>query len=199
MRVKIKKEGKLKTYKLIESWSDVTLEKWLQILKLENSNNSTEAIETIVALSNIPKDLIAKIPLSDVCVIMSKITELQKDINNKLEKTFTIDEVEYGMHPNMDVLTLGEYADIENLIKLGIEKHLPELMAILFRPVVARKNDAYTIEAYDGEIDIRAEIMKSMSAEQVQNALVFFWHFGKSVLIALQLFSAEILNQKKEK
>ena len=32
MKVKIKKKGKQKTYNLIDSWSDVTLEKWLKVI-----------------------------------------------------------------------------------------------------------------------------------------------------------------------
>ena len=35
--------------------------------------------------------------------------------------------VEYGFHPDLDSITLGEYADIETFIKNGIEKNLPEL------------------------------------------------------------------------
>ena len=64
--------------------------------------------------------------------------------------------------------------DIETFIKQDIEKNLPEVMAILYRPIVEEKNKVYTIQAYDGNIAIRAEEMRKMSAEQVQSALVFF-------------------------
>ena len=51
-------------------------------------------------------------------------------------------------------------------------------MAILYRPIVEETDSGiYTIEAYDGNIAIRAEQMRKMSAEQVQNALVFFYLF----------------------
>ena len=47
-----------------------------------------------------------------------------------------------------------------------MNQHMPELMAILYRPVVEEAgNGIYTIEAYDGNIAIRAEQMKKMSAE----------------------------------
>jgi len=197
MKVKIKKDDKEKSYDIIDSWSDVTLEKWLRILDLKDKSNSEEAIATIVALSNIPQDLVRQLPLSDVSTIMSSITEMQKQQDTKLKKRFFVEGIEYGMHPNLSAITLGEYADIEHYIKLGIEKHLPEVMAILFRPVIARKNDAYTIQAYDGDISIRAEILKTMSAEQVQNALVFFWHLGKSVLKATQSFSIAVQKENK--
>ena len=188
MKVKIKKEGKKKTHNLINSWSDGTLEKWLQIIDLETGSKTKEAEETITALSDIPKKLVKELPLRDAALIMSKIAELQSEQDTVLKKVFEIEGVEYAMHPNLDDITLGEYADIESFIKDGLEKNLPELMAVLFRPVTERNGDAYTISAYDGNITIRAEEMKKMSAEQVQSALVFFYHLGSVFSKTLPLF-----------
>ena len=56
MKVKIKKEGKAKEYNLISSWEDVTLEKWLKLVEVETESKTKEALETIAALSNIPRD-----------------------------------------------------------------------------------------------------------------------------------------------
>ena len=74
---------------------------------------------------------------------------------------------------------------------------LPEIMAILYRPIVEEKNDVYTIKAYDGDIRIRAEQMKQMSAEQVQSALVFFYTFANESLQTLQSFLTERLKEMK--
>jgi hypothetical protein len=149
MKVKIKKEGKQETYNLINSWSDVTLEKWLEVIDLETGSKTEEAEETIAAFSDIPKKLIKELPLKDVAIIMSKIAELQGEQETVLKKTFEIEGVEYGMHPNLDDLTLGEYADLETFIKNGIENNMPEVMAVLFRPIKEKNGSAYTIAAYD--------------------------------------------------
>lgn len=191
MQVKVKKEGKQETYNLIDSWSDVTLEKWLKIVDLETGSKTEQAEETIAALSNMPKDLVKELSLRDVAVIMGKIAELQSKQDTTLKKVIEIDGVEYGMHPNLDDITLGEYADIETFIKNGIEKNMPELMAVLFRPVKERNGEAYTIKAYDGDITIRAEQMKKMSAEQVQSSMVFFWSLGNELLKILPLYLME--------
>ena len=74
------------------------------------------------------------------------------------------------------------------MVKVGLEDNLPELMAILFRPVIDRKGETYKIEAYDGDITIRAEVMKKMSSEQVQSALVFFWNFVQELSSSLQSY-----------
>ena len=190
MKVKIKKEGKQKTYNLINSWSDVTLAKWLQIIDIETGSKTKEAEETIAALSDIPQ-LIKELSLRDVAVIMGKVAELQSKQDTVLKKVIKIDGIEYAMHPDLSEMTLGEYADIETFIKGGLEKNMPELMAVLFRPIKEKSGDVYVIDAYDGNITIRAEEMKKMSAEQVQSVLVFFYHLGNELLRTLPSYLME--------
>ena len=195
MKVKVKKEGKVKEFKLISSWKDVTLEKWLKLIDFETGTKTEEATETIAALSNIPKQLIKELALKDVAVLMSKIAKLQQKQDTKLKKIIEIEGIEYGFHPDLDSITLGEYADIETFIKNGIENHLAELMAVLYRPIKEKKNDIYIINSYDGNIRLRTEEMKKMSAEQVQSALVFFYTFGKELSTILPSF---LMEQMKE-
>tara|TARA_R110002050_G_scaffold60752_3_gene134628 strand:+ start:601 stop:1242 length:642 start_codon:yes stop_codon:yes gene_type:complete len=195
MKVKIKKEGKTEDFNLISSWTEVTLESWLKLIDFHEGSKTEEAEGTIAALSNIPKDLIKQLELKDVAIIMGKIAELQQEQDSSLKKIIQIDGKEYGFHPDLDSITLGEYADIETFIKNDIEKNLPELMAVLYRPITEKKNDVYTIEAYDGNIQIRAEEMKKMSSEQVQSALVFFYRLGKKLSEILPLY---LMQQLKE-
>jgi hypothetical protein len=198
MKVKIKKEGKVKEFKLINSWSDVTLETWLKLIDFETGTKTEEAEATIAALSDIPKQLIKELALSDVAVIMSKIGELQQKQDTKLKRIIEINGVEYAFHPDLDSISLGEYADIEQFIKNGIDKNLPELMAVLYRPIKIKKSDTlYIIDAYDGDIRLRAEEMKLMSAEQVQSALFFFYNLGKVLSEILPLYLMERLKETK--
>ena len=197
MKVKIKKQGKTKEFKLISKWEDVTLEKWLKLIDFHNGTKSKEAEETIAALSNIPKDLIKQLELKDVAVIMGKLSELQAKQDSSLKRVIEIEGKRYGYHPRLDEITLGEYADLETMIKNDIEKNMPEVCAILYRPIVEENNDVYTIEAYDGNISIRAEEMKKMSAEQVQSALVFFYHLGKELSLTLPLYLMDRLKEMK--
>ena len=198
MKVKIKKEGKVKEFKLISSWKEVTLSKWLKLIDFHNGTKSEEAEETIAALSNIPKDLIKQLELKDVAVIMSRVAELQAEQDSSLKRIIEIDGKRYGFHPNLDEITLGEYADLETMIKNDIEKNMPEVMAVLFRPIVEETNKGvYTIEAYDGNITIRAEQMKKMSAQEVQSALVFFYNLGKELSRTLPLYLMERLKEMK--
>ena len=197
MKVKIKKQGKTESFNLISSWSDVTLETWLKLVDFETGTKTEEATETIAALSDIPRRLVKELALSDVANIMSKVAELQAKQDKKLKRIIEINDIEYGFHPDLDSITLGEYADIEQFIKNGIESNLPELMAVLYRPVKEKKNDIYIIDAYDGDIRLRTEEMKQMSAEQVQSALVFFYTLGKVLSEILPLYLMDQLKETK--
>ena len=188
MKVKIKKANKVKQFKLINKWSDVTMETWLKLIDFKQGTKTKQVKETILALSDIPIDLINKLEIKDVSLIMEYLSELQASPKNNLNNIIKIEQVEYGFHPDLNSITLGEWSDIESFIKNGLEQNLPEIMAILYRPVIEKENNIYTIQSYDGDITIRAEHMKKMSAEQVQSALVFFWTLGKELLKILELY-----------
>ena len=198
MKVKIKKEGEEKEFNLINNWDDVTLERYIKLVHLDNKSLLEQALHQIDTLTDIPKKLVKQLGVKEVAVILEKLSELQKQ-DSYLKNIILLDGVEYGFHPNFDELTLGEYADIEMLFKDDINKNLPELMAILYRPVTKKgKNGVYDIEAYDGNISIRAEEFKQMKANMVQGALLFFWSLGSDLLRILPSFLTQRLKEMKE-
>ena len=198
MEIKIKKKGKVKKFKLINSWQDVTLDKWLKLINFASETKTKEAEETIAALSTMPKQLIKQLELKDIATIMSKLSELQQKQNTSLIRIIEIEGKRYGYHPDLSSITLGEWADLETFIKEDVEKNLPEIMAVLYREIIEEtKSGIYTIAAYDGNISIRAEKMKKMSAEQVQSALVFFYNFVNELLMIMPSFLMELLKGTK--
>tara|TARA_R110000787_G_scaffold105652_2_gene213123 strand:- start:3350 stop:3991 length:642 start_codon:yes stop_codon:yes gene_type:complete len=196
MKIKIKKGSDSLTYNLIDSWKDVTLEQWAKLVSIKTETKCDEAMETMDILASIPQQVLRELSLSDVSKLLSKIALMQQTDRSEFVRRFTHNGTDYGFHPNLDDITLGEYADIETLIKDGLEKNLHLLMAILYRPVTEFKNDAYTIEPYDGNITLRAEDMKSMSADEVEHSMVFFWNLGKQLLVNMPLYLMELARNK---
>ena len=199
MKVKIKKKDKVKEFNLIKSWSDVTLEKWLKLIDYTTKSKTHEALSMISELSDIPKKIIRQLEIADVVSILNQLTKIQNEKDTSLKNVIEINNVKYGFHPDLNSLTLGEYADLETYLSKNTEKYMPEIMAILYRPIEEEgDNDIYTIEAYDGNIRLRAEQMKQMSAEQVQSALVFFYNIVSVSLMIMQLYLTEQVKEKKK-
>ena len=192
MQVKIKKDGKQKNYNLINSWEDVTLEKWSKLINSKTKSKTKEALETISVLSDIPAKLIKELKISDVSVILSKIAELQSKANSTLRRIIKVDGVAIYIESSLSGISLGEYADLETYIQNGVEKNLPNIMAVLYRPIVEKKNKFYTITSYDGSgVRVRAEKFKQMKANDVNSALVFFWHFVKKLFQTMPSYLME--------
>jgi hypothetical protein len=197
MQVNIKKDGKRNTYNLINSWNDVTLEKWAKLITMDSKSKSKEALDTISLLSDIPKKLIKELGINDVSNILNKIAELQKDANSKLRRIIVVDGIEYGFHPDLSEICLGAYADIETYIQAGIENNLAKIMAVLYRPIVEKNGKKYSIIAYNGsEVRMRAEKFKKMKAKDVNSSLVFFWTLGNELSTILPLYLTERVNQE---
>ena len=191
MKVRIKQDGKKKEFNLIKKWEDVTLDRWVKLISHKGKTKSADARVTIEALSDIPATVIDKLDLATIVVILNSLATMQKSENSSLREIIEIEGKEYGYHPDLDSITLGEFADLETYMQ-DMEKNLPEIMAVLFRPIVAKEGDYYQIEAYDGEIKLRAEVMRKISAEKVQDALVFFYNFGEILLLNMASSSIKL-------
>ena len=192
MQVKINKEGKKTNYNLIKSWDDVTLDKWVKLISRKEKTKTQDALDTISVLSDIPKKLINELAIGDVAILLKKISDLQAKEDTKLKKIIKLDNVEYGFHPNLEEITLGEYADIETYLKNGLEDNLTKLIAVLYRPITERDGKDYSIEAYGiSDSRMRAKKFEKMKARDVNSSLVFFWTLGKELSIILPLYLME--------
>jgi hypothetical protein len=192
MRLKINKDGKESVYTMINSWNDVTLDKWIKLISNKEKTNSQEALDLISTLSDMPKKLIKELSINDISLIMNKIAALQNKAESKLKSIIKVNDIEYGFHPNLEDITLGEYADLETYLKDGIQNNLTKIMAVLYRPITEKDGNNYSIEAYGkSDLRMRAEKLKKMKAEDVNNSLVFFWIFVKELLKCLQQYLME--------
>ena len=199
MRLQINKDGKESVYTLINSWSDVTLDKWIKLISKKEKTTSQEAIETLSVLTDIPKKLIKELSINDVAAIMKRISYLQEKADTSLKRIIKINNIEYGFHPNLEEITLGEYADIETYLKNGLEDNLTKLMSVLYRPITERDGDNYSIEAYGlSNARMRAEKFKKMKAADVNSSLVFFWTLGNELSTILPLYLMERMEEVKQ-
>ena len=198
MQVTINKDGKENKFTLINSWKDVTLETYAKLIKYKKKSNTDEAFTLINNMSDIPRKFAQSLSLKDITELLSNMANLQVLEDNELKGIIRVGKKNYGFHPNLDEITMGEYADLEHFIEDGYINHLPEIMAVLYRPVVSRDGNNYTIEAYDGNIEERVKLFKNMRASEVQTALVFFWNFGSELLLTLQSYLMKTKLMKKE-
>lgn len=178
---------------LPENISEITLRQFLRYEELQGRdlddyNFNKRKIEIF---TNIPFKQIDNVRGVDAERILNQI---DKALNTDVEfvNRFEMKGIEFGFIPNLDKMTLGEYADLS---KHGVDKEsLHNLMAILFRPVIKTSKDRYEIMAYNGSEEY-AEMMKDIPLNIVNGALVFFYNLANELQEATQKFLSEELQR----
>ena len=196
MKVNVKKEGGTQEYHIINDWSDVTLEKWATLIAGQKvaKGKAAEAISNITSLSDMPANILKELSLADVSKLMAKLADIQSRAKSELVNKITVNGKEYGFHPNLEEITLGEWADLEHCIEQGLQDNMHKIVAILYRPIKETKGNWYSIEPYEVESKrVREQEFKAMGAAEVESALLFFWTFVRELLNLLPLFLTEKL------
>ena len=120
-----------------------------------------------------------KLPVSSFSEIIEDLTSALSE-DTPLVKRFWFrgsngTEVEFGMVPDLNNLSFGEYIDLDKYISDWKQRH--KAMAVLFRPITKKKKDLYDIEDYEGS-DKYADYMKHMPLNVALGAVVFFYRLG---------------------
>ena len=105
--------------------------------------------------------------VQDITIHLSKVFKEQP----KFQRTFTLNDYEFGFIPNLEDITFGEYIDLETNLKSIDTLH--KAMAVLYRPVIEKKKDKYLIEEYESSANY-AEVMKFAPLGVALAAKVFF-------------------------
>ena len=158
-----------------ETLSEITLKQYQDFILLDKEMDEDAylmAIDKIFVIGDLVH--IEKLPLKKLNEIFETITNLFATEKNKFTNIIKIDAVEYGLVPNLDELSIGEVADIEEYFKQGYEKNLHNILAILFRPITQKFGKLYNIQTYNGTGDRPAIFQEMFPCDILQGVLVFF-------------------------
>tara|TARA_R110002020_G_scaffold183360_4_gene379645 strand:- start:5619 stop:6209 length:591 start_codon:yes stop_codon:yes gene_type:complete len=178
-----------------EGWDEITLKAYQRYMLTQNTDNSNSVkiVQMISAFCRISTEEASKINLKDLALVTNKLNKiLSVDVTN-FTQIFELNKVKYGFIPNWEEITIGEYVDLEELIKLGFWENVHKIMAIFYRPVIAQKdNNEYIIEDYTPN-EGRAKDFLGLSMDLVLGCTSFFLLLG----VELQGVLSSSLTQKK--
>jgi hypothetical protein len=170
---------------------DITLNQWVTFQKTVKLD-MTEDVISIHLVS-----IFCNIPLQDVLTINSKdfkeiVTTVAKTIESTpiFKQRFTYNGIEYGMIPNLDQMTAGEYMDMDKYFGTDPLR----FMSVLFRPITKKSFDTYQIEPYKGSNDK----LNDAPVEYYLGANVFFYNLKNELLNATNHYFQQLKQADKE-
>tara|TARA_R110000822_G_scaffold260762_2_gene385576 strand:- start:43 stop:696 length:654 start_codon:yes stop_codon:yes gene_type:complete len=162
------------TIDIPSSLNDITLGQYKEFLNIQKNIKDEKFLEVKMI------EIFCKLKSSQVMLLKVKDSEkISKIINDifdkkpKLVTHFKIKNKEYGFHPQLDELTLGEYIDLDTYI--GDWENMEKTMNVLYRPVIAKLKDKYSIDEYKVET---SEALLNMPMDAVLSSIFFFWNLG---------------------
>jgi hypothetical protein len=156
------------------SLKDITLRDYKKFLDVEKENKDDRFLNAklIHIFCKISLEKVMLLELSDAEDIVKTISDM---FNEKpaLVKKFKIGKTEYGFHPELDSLTLGEYIDLDTFI--GDWDNMEKAMNVLYRPILVSLKERYSIDEYN--VETSAEAL-DMPMNAVMSAIFFLWNLG---------------------
>jgi len=144
------------TLSIPQSYGDISLKKWLEFQKeLKNYEGDEAAMNALMLsyLCGLEPTYLKGIAIDDYAIIKSELESFLSNTDLPLQKIIRIGDIEYGFEPNLSQMTYGAYADITSFKELTIDDNWAKIMSILYRPIVHKKGEMYSIQSYKGEMD----------------------------------------------
>ena len=187
-----------------ETLRDIKLSQWQKYIEILEKNKDAELTgflekKLLGIFCGVELKDIDRIGLS---VFDNTIQHLSNVLNSKPElvKTFKMTgtddvTVEFGLIPNFDKMSYGEFVDLEKY--LFVDKDLHRAMAVMYRPVKLKSKGSYLIHDYNGT-DYLAEVMKNTPLDVALSARVFFYRLATKLSNFTMAYTLKELQQKQE-
>ena len=193
MEIKLEVPNELKAIKLKD------YQKYFKIA-LDNEGASAEFLD--IKMLEIFCDLkykdISSLPVgsfNDVVKMMAELFLNKTPLVRRFEMTGSDGvTVEFGLIPNMDKMTMGEYIDLNSY--LDEVDDLNKAMAVLYRPIHKdfKNRDNYKVGSYQGTEEF-SDIMKDMPLGIALGAKVFFYRLGIKLSRRMMHYSHRLLEE----
>ena len=156
------------------SLNEITLRQYKQFLDIQKENKEDRFLNAkmIQVFCKVNLEQVMRLKLSDSESIVEIISDMFEQ-KPALVKKFKLGKTEYGFHPELDAMTLGEYIDLDTFISDW--DNMEKAMNVLYRPVLVSVKERYSIEDYN--IDTASDML-DMPMDAVMSAVFFLWNLG---------------------
>lgn len=164
-------------FKIIDDWSDVSVEKYIQIANLHTKMNELVEeeflIEFIKIISTIEEDFINNLYEDDLLFFIELMNNFNLNELKPIKANHFIFDNKLYSYNDIGKLTLGEKISLKLLEKNNSSEHDTwlNILSILIRPATKITNefneDVYEVSKFEGDIDIinkRKELVKQIPA-----------------------------------
>lgn len=158
-----------------QNYNDITLGEFVRYHSLKSD------VERVMLITGASKKTVESWQASTIETIVNEYANALENGAPRLDYVVK-GETDLGFVPDIDALSLREHIDLDTYAQAIWKNqeqldysHLPNLMAVLYRPIKNRFGKYYELEMYDVDrVKYYIEAVKSLTMAQVNGVLVFF-------------------------
>ena len=160
--------------KIPTSLNEITLRQYKHFLKISEDVKSDNFMNAkmVEIFCSLKLAEVMKLEVNAVDEIVEMISKLFEQ-KPALVTRFELNGTDYGFHTGLDNMSLGEYIDLDN--NIGDWPNIERAMNVLYRPVVSKLKEKYSIAEY--EVGNEADIL-DMPMNAVLSSVFFLWNLG---------------------
>ncbi len=154
--------------------SEITLKQYKAFLQVQETekNDKIYNAKVINIFCNIKMEEVMLLKLNDVTDITNIIYNLFEQKPSLVSK-FKLNGIEYGFIPQLDDISFGEYIDLDTYI--GDWDNIDRAMNVLYRPILVRLKEKYSIDKYVIE---NHKNLENMPMNAVLSSIFFLLNLG---------------------
>jgi hypothetical protein len=159
------------------SWADVPLKTYLELQKgLKNYEGEEEAQQALLLdlLCGLDPSYVRSLSVESYNAVTAELGKFMGNTESPFQKWIWINGVEYGFEPNLSKMSYGAYLDITKYDTLTIDENWANIMSILYRPVIKKDKNHYSIQPYDGVQ--KSELFMDVTMDVHFGTLFFFYN-----------------------
>ena len=154
--------------------SEITLRQYQKFVKIAENNTNDNFIRSKML------EIFCGVPLTDAYKMKMNsvfaVTDILEDVLTAkpvLVNRFNLGGIEYGLIPDFDEMSLGEYIDLDN--NVSDFQNIQVAMNVLYRPIKDSNKDLYNIVEYTTD---NPQKMLDMPLDAVLGSLFFLMNLG---------------------
>jgi hypothetical protein len=176
------------TLTIPDSLDEITLKQYKHFLTITKDLDGEFFKQRMIeSLCNVKFLRVRMMKRTDVNDIVNSLTNLINE-DSEFKHRFFIKDMEFGMIPDLENMTSGEFGDLTEYI--GDWQTMNKAMAVLFRPIKERQGDKYSIVDYNGT-GATAELLDFMPLSIAKGAMLFFYLLTNELVNAIQASTME--------
>lgn len=173
-----------------ENLGDIKLGKYKEfILNADEENGDQLALYYFCGLDG---DMQEGMKKKDLDEIRNQLGEVLSE-KPPLTKSFQYNGKEYGFHPKLEDISLGEYIDLDTYLKEPY-KDAEKILGVLYRPITKKMFGRHDIENYDPDKH-NGLGFQDLGADIFMGCLLFFYR----IVTDLQITFLKSLEKEKKK